>query len=182
MLQFLNKFEPFEFSKESLSQVYQTYMMAYGKQWQNVHESLLLAAERTWKERVIMTAQKNEVSTMQKQVQNTSFGMFSVNVKYGEVIGDARFQADLTVNIGDRHIAILIGGGQLYSHKPPYRELGKAKAKRRLLSALGWECLFIPFYEWYQLRGKQQQEEYFKMKIFGDGSIELQNLEASEDD
>jgi RAP domain len=62
-------------------------------------------------------------------------------------------------------IAIEVDGPTHFSMTPPYRMLGDTIARRRVLAALGWVVISVPFYDWYELDRKEDQDAWMRQAL-----------------
>jgi very-short-patch-repair endonuclease len=64
----------------------------------------------------------------------------------------------------DRRIALEFDGPSHFTRNT-LEPLGHTRLRDRLLSAMGWHVVSIPFFEWDRLRQKEQRDAYVERRV-----------------
>ncbi|XP_038067981.1 FAST kinase domain-containing protein 5, mitochondrial-like [Patiria miniata] len=72
-----------------------------------------------------------------------------------------------TAHLGGNRIAVLVWSRNHF-HFNGKKLLGLHSMKRRQLQKLGYKTVEIPFFEWDQLTGSEERENYIRLKLFPD--------------
>ena len=78
---------------------------------------------------------------------------------------DGLFSIDLA--IVDRRIAIEFDG-PLHFTRNTFEPLGHTRLRDRLLSAMGWHVVSIPFFDWDELLQPEQMDAYVRQRLLQD--------------
>ena len=113
-------------------------------------------------------ALKVTVSKSQRQV-GESLRRLGISYVLEYITADGLFSIDLA--IVDRRIAIEFDGPTHFA-TGTLEPRGRTRLRDRLLSAMGWHVVPIPFFDWYRLHQPEQMDAYVKQRL-------LQNQEKS---
>jgi very-short-patch-repair endonuclease len=80
---------------------------------------------------------------------------------------DGLFSIDLAII--ERRIAIEVDGPSHFTTNT-LEPLGHTRLRDRLLSAMGWQVVSIPFFEWDGLHQKEQRDAYVERRLLGSSS------------
>ncbi len=78
------------------------------------------------------------------------------------VTADGLFSIDLA--IVDRHVALEFDGPSHFARNT-LEPLGHMRLRDRLLSAMGWHVVSIPFFEWNRLHQPEQRDAYVNQRL-----------------
>ena len=78
------------------------------------------------------------------------------------ITADGLFSIDLA--IVDRRIAIEFDGPTHFA-AGTLEPLGRTRLRDRLLSAMGWHVVSIPFFDWDRLHQPEQMDAYVKHRL-----------------
>jgi very-short-patch-repair endonuclease len=122
--------------------------------------SMLQIAVQAYREE----AQKVTVSKGQRQV-GESLRKLGISHELEYTTADGLFSIDLAVV--DRRIAIEFDGPSHFTVNT-LEPLGHTRLRDRLLSAMGWRVVSIPFFEWDRLQRPEQMDAYIKQRLSQD--------------
>ncbi len=114
-------------------------------------------------------AQKVTVSKSQQQV-GESLRRLGIPHELEYITADGMFSIDLA--IVDRRIAIEYDGPSHFSVNT-LEPLGHTRLRNRLLSAMGWRVVSIPFFEWDKLQRPEQMDSYVEHRVHREGPARL---------
>jgi very-short-patch-repair endonuclease len=77
-------------------------------------------------------------------------------------MADGLFSIDLA--IVDRRIALEFDGPSHFTRNT-LEPLGHTRLRDRLLSAMGWQVVSIPFFEWDRLHQQEQMDAYVRQRL-----------------
>ena len=121
--------------------------------------SMLEVAVKTYREE----ARKVTVSNGQREV-GESLRRLGIPHELECITADGLFSIDLA--IVDRRIALEFDGPSHFTRNT-LEPLGHTRLRDRLLSAMGWHVVSIPFFEWDRLH-QTEQRDFFLESIFTD--------------
>jgi hypothetical protein len=78
------------------------------------------------------------------------------------ITADGLFSIDLA--IADRHVALEFDGPSHFARNT-LEPLGHTRLRDRLLSAMGWHVVSIPFFEWDRLHQPEQRDAYVNERL-----------------
>jgi hypothetical protein len=78
------------------------------------------------------------------------------------ITADGLFSIDLA--IVDRRIALEFDGPSHFTRNT-LEPLGHTRLRNRLLSAMGWHVVSIPFFEWGRLHQTEQRDAYVERRV-----------------
>jgi hypothetical protein len=81
------------------------------------------------------------------------------------ITADGLFSIDLA--IVDRRIALEFDGPSHFTSNT-LEPLGHTRLRDRLLSAMGWHVVSIPFFDWARLHYPEQMDAYVKHRLLQD--------------
>jgi very-short-patch-repair endonuclease len=141
------------------SQLLQAHLASQflGLGWITLPQSILHVAVKAYREQ----AQKVTVSNGQREV-GESLRRLGVSHELECITADGLFSIDLAVV--DRRIAIEFDG-PLHFTKNTLEPLGHTRLRDRLLSAMGWKVISIPFFDWDRLQQPAQMDAYVKQRL-----------------
>jgi very-short-patch-repair endonuclease len=141
-----------ELSASHLSQLLQAHLASQflGLGLIMLPSSMLQAALQAYRDE----AQKVKVSKSQRQV-GESLQRLGTSHELEYTTADGLFSIDLA--IVDRRIAIEVDGLSHFTVNT-LEPLGHTRLRDRLLSAMGWHVLLIPFIEWNKLQRPEQMD------------------------
>jgi hypothetical protein len=119
--------------------------------------SVLQVAVRAHREE----ARKVTVSNGQREV-GESLHRLGVAHELEHITADGLFSIDLA--IVDRRIAIEFDGPSHFTRNT-LEPLGHTRLRDRLLSAMGWQVVSIPFFEWDRLHQQEQMDAYVRQRL-----------------
>ena len=133
-------------SSVHLSQLLQAHLASQvlGLGWITLPESILHVAVKAYRER----AEKVTVSKGQREV-GECLRRLGVSHELEYITADGLFSIDLAVV--DRRIAIEFDGPSHFARNTK-EPLGHTRLRDRLLSAMGWQVVSIPFFDWDRLQ------------------------------
>ena len=114
-------------------------------------------------------AQKVTVSKSQRQV-GESLRRLGISHELEYTTADGLFSIDLAVV--DRRIAIEFDGPSHFTVNT-LEPLGHTRLRDRLLSAMGWHVVSIPFFEWDRLQRPEQMDAYVEHRVQREGPARL---------
>ena len=106
-------------------------------------------------------ARKVTTSNGQREV-GESLRRLNISYELEYTTADGLFRID--VAIVDRHIAIEFDGPSHFTRNT-LEPLGHTRLRARLLSAMGWHVVSIPFFEWDRLHQSTQKDAYVKLRV-----------------
>ena len=106
-------------------------------------------------------AQKVTVSKSQRQVRE-SLRRLGISHELEYTTADGLFSIDLA--IVDRRIALEFDGPSHFTRNT-LEPLGHTRLRDRLLSAMGWHVVSIPFFEWDRLHRPEQMDSYVELHV-----------------
>jgi hypothetical protein len=106
-------------------------------------------------------ARKVTVSNGQREV-GESLRRLGIPHELEYLTADGLFSIDLA--IVDRRIAIEFDGPSHFSSNT-LEPLGHSCLRDRLLSAMGWHVVSIPFFEWDKLHRSEQMDAYVERRV-----------------
>ncbi len=110
-------------------------------------------------------AQKVTVSKSQRQV-GESLRRLGISHELEYTTADGLFSIDLA--IVDRRIAIEVDGPSHFTRNT-LEPLGHPRLRDRLLSAMGWHVVSIPWFEWERLQRPEQMDSYVEHRVHQGG-------------
>ena len=119
--------------------------------------SMLEVAAQAYMER----ARKVTVSKGQREV-GESLRRLGISHELEHITADGLFSIDLA--IVDRRIAVEFDGPSHFTTNT-LEPLGHTRLRDRLLSAMGWCVVSIPFFEWDRLQRTEQRDAYVKHRV-----------------
>jgi hypothetical protein len=119
--------------------------------------SVLQVAVRAKRE----NARKVTVSNGQRQV-GESLHRLGVAHELEHITADGLFSIDLA--IVDRRIALEFDGPSHFTRNT-LEPLGHTRLRDRLLSAMGWQVVSIPFFEWDRLHQQEPMDAYVRQRL-----------------
>jgi very-short-patch-repair endonuclease len=122
--------------------------------------SVLEAAVKSRREE----ARRVTVSNAQRQV-GESLRRLGVSHELEYITADGLFSIDLAVV--DRRIALEFDGPSHFTRNT-LEPLGHTRLRDRLLSAMGWHVVSIPFFDWDRLHQPEQMDAYVKQRLSHD--------------
>jgi very-short-patch-repair endonuclease len=146
-------------STAHLSQLLQAHLASQvlGLGWITLPESILHVAVKAYREQ----AQKVAVSKGQREV-GECLRRLGVSHELECITADGLFSIDLAVV--DRRIAIEFDGPSHFTRNT-LEPLGHTRLRDRLLSAMGWRVVSIPFFDWGRLQQPAQMDAYVKQRL-----------------
>ena len=119
--------------------------------------SMLQVAVKTYREE----ARKVTVSNGQREV-GESLRRLGIPHELECITADGLFSIDLA--IVDRRIALEFDGPSHFTRNT-LEPLGHTRLRDRLLSAMGWHVVSIPFFEWGRLHQTEQRDAYVERRV-----------------
>ena len=119
--------------------------------------SMLQAAAQAYREQ----ARKVTVSNGQREV-GESLRRLGISHELEYITADGLFSIDLA--IVDRRVALEFDGPSHFTTNT-LEPLGHTRLRDRLLSAMGWCVVSIPFFEWDRLHQTEQRDAYVKRRV-----------------
>ena len=154
---------PVQLSTAHLSQLLQAHLASQflGLGLIKLPSSLLEVAVKTYKEE----ARKVTVSNGQREV-GQSLRRLGIPHELECITADGLFSIDLA--IVDRRIALEFDGPSHFTRNTQ-EPLGHTRLRDRLLSAMGWHVVSIPFFEWDRLHQTEQRDAYVERRVHRSG-------------
>ena len=121
---------------------------------------MLEEAVRTYREQ----ARKVTVSNGQQEVRE-SLQRLGISHELEYITADGLFSIDLAVV--DRRIALEFDGPSHFTSNT-LEPLGHTRLRARLLSAMGWRVVSIPFFEWDRLHDAEHKDAYVQRRLSQD--------------
>jgi very-short-patch-repair endonuclease len=148
-----------QLSTAHLSQLLQAHLASQflGLGWISLPQSILHLAVKAYREQ----AQKVTVSKGQREV-GECLRRLGVSHQLECITADGLFSIDLAVV--DRRIAIEFDGPSHFTRNT-LEPLGHTRLRDRLLSAMGWRVVSIPFFDWGRLQQPAQMDAYVKQRL-----------------
>ena len=106
-------------------------------------------------------AREVTVSTGQREV-GESLRRLGVSHELEYITADGLFSIDLA--IVDRRIALEVDGPSHFTTNT-LEPLGHTRLRDRLLCAMGWHVVSIPFFDWDKLHHPEQMDAYLKRRL-----------------
>jgi very-short-patch-repair endonuclease len=119
--------------------------------------SMLQVAAQAYREH----ARKVTVSNGQREI-GESLRRLGISHELEYITADGLFSIDLA--IVDRRIAVEFDGPSHFTTNT-LEPLGHTRLRDRLLSAMGWCVVSIPFFEWDRLQRTEQRDAYVKHRV-----------------
>jgi hypothetical protein len=119
--------------------------------------SILEVAVKTYTEK----ARNVTVSNGQREV-GESLRRLGIPHELECITADGLFSIDLA--IVDRRIALEFDGPSHFTRNT-LEPLGHTRLRDRLLSAMGWRVVSIPFFEWDRLHQTEQRDAYVERRV-----------------
>jgi very-short-patch-repair endonuclease len=119
--------------------------------------SMLQAAAQAYREQ----ARKVTVSNGQREV-GESLRRLGISHELEYITTDGLFSIDLAIL--DKRIALEFDGPSHFTTNT-LEPLGHTRLRDRLLSAMGWCVVSIPFFEWARLQRPEQKDAYVKHRV-----------------
>jgi hypothetical protein len=150
---------PTQLSTAHLSQLFQAHLASQflGLGLIILPSSILEVAVKTYKEE----ARKVTVSNGQREV-GESLRRLGIPHELEFITADGLFSIDLA--IVDRRIALEFDGPSHFTRNT-LEPLGHTRLRDRLLSAMGWHVVSIPFFEWDLLHQTEQRDAYVECRV-----------------
>ena len=152
---------PTRLSSVHLSQLLQAHLASQflGLGLITLPSSMLDVAVKTYREE----ARKVTVSNGQREV-GESLRRLGVPHELECITADGLFSIDLA--IVDRRIALEFDGPSHFTRNT-LEPLGHTRLRDRLLSAMGWHVVSIPFFEWDRLHRSDERDAYVEHRVRG---------------
>ena len=156
-----------QLSTVDLSQLLQAHLASQflGLGYITLPSSMLQVAVQAYRNE----AQKVTVSKSQQQV-GESLRRLGISHELEYTTADGLFSIDLAVV--DRRIAIEFDGPSHFTVNT-LEPLGHTRLRDRLLSAMGWHVVSIPFFEWGKLQRPEQMDSYVEHRVHREGPAQL---------
>jgi very-short-patch-repair endonuclease len=156
-----------ELSSSHLSQLLQAHLASQflGLGLITLPSSMLQVAVQAYRDE----AQKVTVSKSQRQV-GESLRRLGISHELEYTTADGLFSIDLAVV--DRRIAIEVDGPSHFTVNT-LEPLGHTRLRDRLLSAMGWQVVSVPFFEWDKLQRPEQMDSYVEHRVHREGPARL---------
>ena len=150
-------------STVALSQLLQAHLASQflGLGLVTLPSSILQVAVKASRERV----REVTVSNGQREV-GESLHRLGIRHELEYVTADGLFSIDLA--IADRRIALEFDGPSHFTRNT-LEPLGHTRLRDRLLSAMGWHVVSIPFFEWDRLHRPEQMDAYMEHRLHREG-------------
>ena len=123
--------------------------------------SMLEVAVKTYREQ----ARKVTLSNGQREV-GESLRRLGIPHELEYITADGLFSIDLAVV--DRRVALELDGPSHFTRNT-LEPLGHTRLRDRLLSAMGWHVVSIPFFEWDRLHQTEQRDAYVERRLHRSG-------------
>ena len=148
-----------QLSTAHLSQLLQAHLASQflGLGLITLPSSMLEVAVKTYREE----ARKVTVSSGQREV-GESLRRLGISHTLEYITADGLFGIDLA--IVDRRIALEFDGPSHFTRNT-LEPLGHTRLRDRLLSAMGWHVVSIPFFEWDRLHQTEQRDAYVECRV-----------------
>ena len=150
---------PAQPSTAFLSQLFQAHLASQflGLGLITLPSSMLEVAVKTYREE----ARKVTVSNGQREV-GESLRRLGIPHELECITADGLFSIDLA--IVDRRIALEFDGPSHFTRNT-LEPLGHTRLRDRLLSAMGWHVVSIPFFDWDRLQRPEQMDAYVEQRL-----------------
>jgi hypothetical protein len=150
---------PVQLSTAHMSQLLQAHLASQflGLGLITLPSSVLEVAVKTYREE----ARKVTVSNGQREV-GESLRRLGIPHELECITADGLFSIDLAVV--DRRIALEFDGPSHFTRNT-LEPLGHTRLRDRLLSAMGWHVVSIPFFEWDRLHQTEQRDAYVERRL-----------------
>jgi hypothetical protein len=106
-------------------------------------------------------ARKATVSNSQREV-GQSLRRLGISHELEYITADGLFSIDLAIL--DRRIALEFDGPSQFARNT-LEPLGHTRLRDRLLSAMGWHVVSIPFFDWGRLHQPEQMDAYVEQRL-----------------
>ncbi len=148
-----------ELASSHLSQLLQAHLASQflGLGLITLPSSMLQVAVQAFRDE----AQKVTVSKSQRQV-GESLRRLGISFELEYTTADGLYSIDLA--IVDRRIALEFDGPSHFTVNT-LEPLGHTRLRDRLLSAMGWHVVSIPFFEWDRLQRPEQMDSYMEHRV-----------------
>ena len=148
-----------QLSTSLLSQLFQAHLASQflGLGLITLPASMLQVAAQAYREH----ARKVTVSNGQREV-GESLRRLGISHELEYITADGLFSIDLA--IVDRRVALEFDGPSHFTTNT-LEPLGHTRLRNRLLSAMGWFVVSIPFFEWARLHQTEQRDAYVKRRV-----------------
>ena len=148
-----------QLSAAHLSQLLQAHLASQflGLGLITLPSSMLEVAVKSYREE----ARKVMVSNGQREV-GESLRRLGISHELECITADGLFSIDLA--IVDRRIALEFDGPSHFTRNT-LEPLGHTRLRDRLLSAMGWHVVSIPFFEWGRLHQTEQRDAYVERRV-----------------
>jgi hypothetical protein len=146
-------------STVDLSQLLQAHLASQylGLELITLPASMLQVAVQAWK-----IARKVTVSNGQREV-GESLRRLGISHELEYTTADKLFSIDLAIT--DRRIALEFDGPSHFTANT-LEPLGHTRLRDRLLSAMGWQVVSIPFFDWDRLHHRpEQMDAYIQQRL-----------------
>jgi very-short-patch-repair endonuclease len=142
-----------------LSQLLQAHLASQflGLELITLPASMLQVAAQAYRE----DARKVTVSNGQREV-GESLRRLGISHELEYITADGLFSIDLAIL--DRRIALEFDGPSHFTTNT-LEPLGHTRLRERLLSAMGWHVVSIPFFEWDRLHQTEQRDAYVGRRV-----------------
>ena len=149
-------------SNEALSQLLQAHLASQflGLRLITLPSSVLEVALAAYREQT----QKVTVSRGQREV-GESLRRLDISHELEYITADGLFSID--VAIVDRRVALEFDGPSHFTTNT-LEPLGHTRLRDRLLSAMGWHVVSIPFFDWARLHYPEQMDAYVQHRLLQD--------------
>ena len=156
---FAQEHGPSQLSTAQFSQLLQAHLASQflGLGLITLPSSMLEVAVKTYREE----ARKVTVSNGQREV-GESLRRLGISHELEYITADGLFSIDLA--IVDQRIALEFDGPSHFTTNT-LEPLGHTRLRDRLLSAMGWCVVSIPFFEWDRLHQTEQRDAYVKHRV-----------------
>jgi very-short-patch-repair endonuclease len=150
---------PVQLGTVHLSQLLQAHLASQflGLGLLTLPASMLEVAAQAYREQ----ARKVTVSNGQREV-GESLRRLGISHELEYITADGLFSIDLA--IVDQRIALEFDGPSHFTTNT-LEPLGHTRLRNRLLSAMGWFVVSIPFFEWARLHQTEQRDAYVKRRV-----------------
>ena len=151
--------EPMELCTKDLSQLLQAHLASHllGLHLVTLPSSILLPAVQAYREQT----RNATVSNGQREVAD-SLCRLGIAHELEYITADGLFSIDLA--IVDRRIAVEFDGPSHFTVNS-LEPLGRTHLRHRLISAIGWLVVSIPFFEWDRFRQSNEQDAYVWSRV-----------------
>ena len=150
---------PVQLGTTTLSQLLQAHLASQflGLGLITLPPSMLQVAVRAYREQ----ARKVTVSNGQREVGESPRSL-GIPHELEYITADGLFSIDLA--IVDRRIAIEFDGPSHFTTNT-LEPLGHTRLRDRLLSAMGWHVVCIPFFDWDRLQQTSERDDYVERRV-----------------